>query len=191
MLPLSENPMLQNQKSVVVWFTGLSGSGKSTLADGLAIALQKKGVFTRRLDGDQMRNGINKNLGYSEQDREENIRRVAEISKLFIESGVVCINSFISPTEKIRTLAKDIIERRNFIEIYLSTPLKICEKRDVKGWYKKARDGKVSGFTGIDAPYEAPHNPDLEINTAFVSIDQSIQLCLDKILNRIISPGPN
>ena len=143
-----------NQKAKVFWFTGLSGSGKSTIAQGLEKLLFDKGFFNQVLDGDNTRTGINKNLGFSLEDRQENIRRIAEISRLFLDAGIICVNSFVSPTHEIRNLAKQIIGKEDFIEIYVNTPLHICEKRDVKGLYAKARSGQIKGFTGIDSPFE-------------------------------------
>lgn len=174
-----------SQKSKTLWFTGLSGSGKSTIAEGLEKRLFDKGYFVQLLDGDNTRAGINKNLGFSIDDRTENIRRIAEVSKLFVQSGIICINSFVSPTHKIRKLAKEIIGVENFIEIFVNTPLNVCEDRDVKGLYAKARAGEIKGFTGIDSPYEAPENPDLEILTESQSILDSVDLVFDYILPHI------
>lgn len=167
-----------NQKSKVLWLTGLSGSGKSTIARQLEQALFQKGFFPQVLDGDNIRSGINNNLGFQEMDRIENIRRIAEISKLYLHSGIICINSFISPTQAIRAMAKEIIGEEDFIEIYINAPLAVCEKRDVKGLYKKARKGEIKGFTGIDAPYEAPDHPSLEIKTDQLSIVEASQQIL-------------
>lgn len=151
--------------SFVVWLTGLSGSGKSTLANIIEKKLFDAGVHTFSLDGDNIRRGINNNLGFSKEDRRENLRRISEVAKLFVDSGTVVIASFISPLKSDRKIAKEIIGRENFIEIFVNTPLEICEARDVKGLYKKARAGEIRNFTGIDAPYEAPENPDIEIKT--------------------------
>lgn len=185
LLNRSDKEELLNQRSKVIWMTGLSGAGKTTLARNLEMDLNKRGFLTQILDGDNVRNGINKNLGFSEEDRYENIRRIAEVSKLFLNAGIICINSFISPTESIRNMAKEIIGYDDFIEIYLNAPLEVCEQRDVKGLYKKAREGKIKNFTGIDAPYEEPVNPDLEIRTDKLSIENSVQKCLDLILPKI------
>jgi adenylylsulfate kinase len=171
-----------NQKAIVIWLTGLSGAGKTTLSEHLSKALFEKGFFTQLLDGDQIRNGINNNLGFSDEDRNENIRRIAEISKLFINSGIICINSFISPTDKIRSLAKEIIGSENYFEIYLDVSIEICEKRDVKGLYKAARDGKIKNFTGISSDYEIPTTSDLNIKTGELSIEDSVKICMDQIL---------
>jgi adenylylsulfate kinase len=163
-----------SQKSKVLWLTGLSGSGKSTIAQHLERTLYNKGFFAQVLDGDNIRSGINNNLGFSVEDRRENIRRISEIAKLYLNSGIITINSFISPTKEIRNLAKSIIGAENFIEIYINAPLEVCEARDVKGLYKKARKGEIKGFTGIDSPYEAPENPAIEIKTDELSIDKAV-----------------
>ena len=173
---------LLKQKSKVLWFTGLSGSGKSTIAVGLEKELYKQGYLTQILDGDNIRTGINRNLGFSDEDRKENIRRIAEVSKLFIDCGIITINSFVSPTIAIRNQARELIGNENFIEIYVNAPLDLCEKRDVKGLYKKARRGEIQDFTGINAPFEAPKNPFIEINTAKLDIEQSINKVLENIL---------
>jgi adenylylsulfate kinase len=163
------------QQSKVLWLTGLSGSGKSTIAQHLERKMYNKGFFAQVLDGDNIRSGINNNLGFSVEDRQENVRRIAEISKLFLRSGIITINSFISPTISIRKMAKDIIGKEDFIEIYINAPLEICEARDVKGLYQKARDGIIKGFTGIDSPYEAPTHPFIEIKTDQLSIEQAVE----------------
>ena len=154
-----------NQKGRVLWFTGLSGSGKSTIAKQLEKILFENGFTTAILDGDNVRSGLTKNLSFSEEDRMENIRRIAEVAKLFAENGIVCLCCFVSPTKNIRALARDIIGDENFMEIYVNTPIEICEQRDVKGLYKKARAGEVKNFTGIDAPFEAPETPTYSIST--------------------------
>lgn len=182
MILRSQKEQFLNQKSIVIWLTGLSGSGKTTISENLSTALFKQGFLTQILDGDQIRNGLNNNLGFSEEDRTENIRRIAEISKLFVNSGIICINSFISPTEKIRSLAKEIIGEKDYFEIYLDAPLEVCEKRDVKGLYKAAREGKIKNFTGIGSEYETPLKPNLILKTAEISIEKSIEKCLNQIL---------
>lgn len=174
-----------NQRSKVIWLTGLSGSGKSTIALGLEKKLFGKGYFSQVLDGDNIRSGICNNLGFSEEDRKENIRRTAEISKLYLNSGIISIVSFISPTVESRDLAKKIIGQEDFIEVFINTPIELCEKRDVKGLYKKARAGEIKNFTGIDQPYETPQNADLEIHTAEQTIEESIELLYSFIENRI------
>jgi adenylylsulfate kinase len=185
MVSRSEKEKLLKQKAVVLWLTGLSGAGKTTLANGLEKALFKKGYLTKTLDGDQLRSGINANLGYTDQDRHENIRRVAEISRLFVECGVICINSFISPTMLMRQTARQIIGSENFIEVYLKASLEVCEKRDPKGLYKSARKGEIRNFTGIGSAYEVPVNPDLVIDTVRYSIDECLEICLEAIIPRI------
>ena len=185
MVSRSEKEELLGQKSVVIWLTGLSGAGKTTLSTGLERLLFKKGFLTKTLDGDQLRSGINANLGFTDQDRLENIRRVAEISRLFVECGVICIDSFISPTIVMRQTARQIIGNDNFIEIYLKASLEVCEQRDVKGLYKSARKGEIRNFTGIGSPYEVPLNPDLVIDTVKYSIEESLEICLNTILPRI------
>ncbi|MCB0284500.1 MAG: adenylyl-sulfate kinase [Calditrichaeota bacterium] len=172
---------LLNQNARVFWMTGLSGSGKSTIAIAVEKKLHEFGFLTQILDGDNIRSGINNNLGFSDGDRKENIRRIAEVSKLFVNCGIITINSFVSPTIEIRNLARSIIGD-DFFEIYINAPLEVCEKRDVKGLYKKARNGEIKDFTGIDAPFEAPENPDLEINTANLSVEQSVEKVLNTIL---------
>ena len=185
MLSKEDKEQFLNQQAKVLWFTGLSGSGKSTIALGLEKALHKKDFLTQVLDGDNVRTGINNNLGFSDEDRTENIRRIAEVSKLFINCGIITINSFVSPTIEIRKQAKEIIGTDNFIEIFIDTPLEICEQRDVKGLYKKARAGEIKDFTGIDAPFEAPQNADLVIKTEDKSIEESVDEVFNFILDKI------
>jgi len=155
-LSRKDKEKLLNQKSIVIWITGLSGSGKTTIAQELELELHKKGYLTKLLDGDNVRTGINNNLMFTEADRKENIRRIAEVSKLFMIGGVILINCFISPTKEIRDQAKNIVGAKDFFEIYVNTPLEICEQRDIKGLYAKARAGLIKNFTGIDSPYEEP-----------------------------------
>jgi len=169
------------QKAKVLWLTGLSGSGKSTIAQDLERQLFNKGYFPQVLDGDNIRMGVNNNLGFSIEDRQENIRRISEIAKLYLDSGIITICSFISPTAEIRNFARSIIGEEHYLEIYINTPLEICEGRDVKGLYKKARAGEIKGFTGIDSPYEAPKNADIEILTADMTVQESSKQILDKI----------
>ncbi len=176
---------LLRQRSKVIWFTGLSGAGKTTLAKELEKRLHLNGYLTQVLDGDNIRTGINNNLTFTEADRLENIRRIAEVSKLLIHSGVITINSFISPTEEIRHKAMDIIGREDFIEIYVSTPIEVCEQRDVKGLYEKARRGEIKNFTGIDSPFEAPKNPDVEVDTSKLSIEESIEKIIQFLIPKI------
>jgi adenylylsulfate kinase len=185
LLQKADKEQLLNQNSFTVWMTGLSGSGKSTIAKGLERYLHDLGFLTQMLDGDNVRAGINNNLGFSEEERTENVRRIAEVSKLFINCGVITLNCFVSPTIKMRELAKSIIGDENFIEIYVNASLNDCEKRDVKGLYAKARAGEIKNFTGIDAPFETPIDPSLEINTSDLTIDASIQKVIDYILPKI------
>jgi adenylylsulfate kinase len=170
------------QVSKVIWMTGLSGSGKTTIAIGLERKLHENGVLTQILDGDNIRTGINKNLGFSVEDRTENIRRIAEVSKLFLNCGIVSINCFVSPMISIRKQAEDIIGNEDFVEVFINTPLAICEQRDPKGLYKKARAGEIKNFTGIDAPFEAPTNPTIELITEGKSIEQ----CVDELYLHIV-----
>ena len=157
------------QQAKVIWFTGLSGSGKSTIAHHLEKQLHEKGFFTMVLDGDNVRSGINNNVGFSDEDRKENIRRIAEVSRLFLNCGVISINCFVSPVNELRTLAKDIIGVEDFIEVYINAPLEICEERDVKGLYKKARAGEIRQFTGISDTYEPPENAEIILPTGELS----------------------
>lgn len=182
MLTKEDKENLLKQRGVVLWFTGLSGSGKSTLAINLERELFTSGYLTQILDGDNIRSGLNKDLGFSEEDRKENIRRIAEVAKLFANCGVVTLTSFVSPTREIRKLAADIIGEGVFYEIYVNAPLEVCEERDVKGLYKKARAGEIKDFTGIHQPFEAPENPFLEIRTDQMSVNDAT----DKILRSIL-----
>jgi len=170
------------QRAKVIWFTGLPCSGKSTLAIALEKALFSKGYVCQVLDGDNVRTGINNNLRFSNEDRIENIRRIAEISKLYLSTGVITINAFVSPTDEIRNLAKGIIGENDFIEIFINSSLSVCEKRDVKGMYKKARAGKITDFTGITAPFEVPEKPTLEVHTDIEDIETSLQNILNTVL---------
>lgn len=171
----SERAKALGHKSLVLWFTGLSGSGKSTIARALERRLFNAGLFAEVLDGDNIRSGINKDLGFSVADRTENIRRISEIAKLYKESGIITIVSFISPTLAIREMAKSIIGEKDFKEIFINAPLEVCEQRDVKGLYKKARKGEIADFTGISAPFEAPVNPDFEIQTHTEPLESSVE----------------
>ncbi|NMM46809.1 adenylyl-sulfate kinase [Marinigracilibium pacificum] len=172
---------LLEQRGVVIWMVGLSGSGKSTLARGLEKRLHNEGILTMLLDGDNLRTGINKNLGFSDEDRTENIRRAAEVSKLFSQCGIVTICSLISPTNSIRKMAKEIIGEDSYLEVFVNASIEECEKRDVKGLYAKARAGEIKSFTGIDSPFEAPSSPFLEIITEGSTIEES----LDKLTNSV------
>lgn len=178
MLQRADKEQLLHQKGVMLWFTGLSGSGKSTVAIALERELQRRGLLCRILDGDNIRSGINSNLGFSAEDRRENIRRIAEVGKLFVDTGIITIAAFISPTEEIRQMAQQIIGPADFKEIYISTPLEECERRDVKGLYARARRGEVKNFTGISAPFEAPKHPALSIDTQKVPLEESVGMLL-------------
>jgi adenylylsulfate kinase len=177
---------LSGHNSFVIWLTGLSGSGKSTLANEIEVELFNRNINVYILDGDNLRGGLNKDLSFSETDREENIRRVAEVSKILMDAGTIVISAFISPFEKDRRMAKEIIGNDNFIEIYVECPIDICELRDVKGLYKKARNGEISNFTGISSPFETPVNPDIIVNTTNESIKQSSAKILATILPKLV-----
>ena len=185
MLQREDRESLLKQRGTMIWFTGLSGSGKSTLAIALERELYKKGILCRILDGDNIRSGINNNLGFSEADRTENIRRIAEVSKLFVDCGIVTIAAFISPTNAIRTMAADIIGREDFLEVYVSTPIEECEKRDVKGLYAKARRGEIKDCTGISSPFEEPKDAFVSIDTSKQPLEASVKALMDAILPRI------
>lgn len=179
MLQRADRERLLGQRGVMLWFTGLSGSGKSTVAVALERELARRGLLCRILDGDNIRMGINSNLGFSPEDRRENIRRIAEVAKLFVDTGVITIAAFISPTEEVRRMARSIIGEEDFREIYISTPLEECERRDVKGLYARARRGEIRDFTGVSAPFEPPLNPALSLNTAELSPDECVRQILD------------
>ena len=182
-----DKEMLLKQKSKVIWMTGLSGSGKTTVAKEVEKHLHTIGVLSQLLDGDNVRTGISNNLNFSSDDRTENVRRIAEVSKLFLNCGIVTLNCLVSPTIAIRNAAKEIIGVDNFIEVYIKASLETCERRDVKGLYKKARKGEIKDFTGISAPFEPPKNPQIEINTNILSINESVKKVLDYILPIIIT----
>ncbi|MBQ3043626.1 MAG: adenylyl-sulfate kinase [Alistipes sp.] len=171
-----------HQRGITVWFTGLSGSGKSTIAIALERRLSQMGIFSRILDGDNIRTGINRGLGFSEEDRKENIRRIAEVCKLFTETGIVTLAAFVSPTNELRNMAREIISADDFAEIYVATPLEECERRDVKGLYAKARRGEIKDFTGISSPFEAPIAPTLSID----STGRDVEECVDEVLKVIL-----
>lgn len=183
MLSREERERQLGQRGMMVWFTGLSGSGKSTVALGVERELAARGLLCRILDGDNIRAGINSNLGFSPEDRRENIRRIAEVGKLFVETGIVTLACFVSPTEEIRRMARDIIGEGDFFEVFVSTPLEECERRDVKGLYARARRGEVKDFTGISAPFEAPAHPSLSIDTSVLPLETSVQRVVDMIMN--------
>lgn len=185
MLGREDKERLLKQRSVMIWFTGLSGSGKSTVAIALERELHRRGLLCRILDGDNIRSGINNNLGFSAADRVENIRRIAEVSRLFIDSGIITIAAFISPSNEMREMAARIIGQDDFLEVYVNTPLSVCEQRDVKGLYAKARKGEIKEFTGISAPFEAPEEPALTLDTSVLSIQESVNKLLELILPKI------
>ena len=182
-----QREQLHGHKAYLLWFTGLSGSGKSTLANLVEIALHQQGISTYILDGDNIRQGINKDLSFAPQDRSENIRRIAEISTLMLEAGVLTLAAFVSPYIKDREAVKQIVGPDNFIEIFVNTSLEECEHRDVKGLYKKARAGEIKNMTGISAPYQAPVNPDLEIITDEQLIEESVETILE-FINKKLKP---
>ena len=183
MMTRAEKEELLHQQGLMVWFTGLSGSGKSTIAMGVERELHKRGILCRILDGDNIRAGINSNLGFSAADRKENIRRIAEIGKLFVQTGVVTLACFVSPTNDIRRLAREIIGEEDFREVFVSTPLEVCEQRDVKGLYAKARKGEVKAFTGISAPFEAPAHPNLTLDTSQMTLKEEVEAVIELIMN--------
>lgn len=180
-----ERHRLMNQKPKLIWFTGLSGSGKSTLAVQLEAALHAQGFKTYLLDGDNIRSGLNKDLTFTDDARVENIRRISEVCKLFLDAGVVLLSAFISPFKADRDQVKGIVGAENYIEVFVDTPLEICEQRDVKGLYKKARTGEVKNFTGISSPYEKPENSDIVIATDKMSVEQSIDVLMKSIIPKI------
>lgn len=173
------------QRGLTVWFTGLSGSGKSTVASALEQILATRGFLCKVLDGDNIRTGLNSNLGFSAEDRTENIRRISEVCKLFDDTGIITIASFVSPTEDLRKIARDIIGKEDFFEVYMSTPLEECERRDVKGLYARARKGEVKNFTGISAPFDVPANADICIDTTDITPEEAAQRIIDRIEGRI------
>ncbi len=181
----AQREVLMNQKARLIWFTGLSGSGKSTLAVQLEAALHAKGFKTYLLDGDNIRSGLNKDLSFTDEGRVENIRRISEVCKLFLDAGVVLLSAFISPFQADRELVKGIVGPENYIEVFVNAPLEVCEQRDVKGLYKKARAGEVQNFTGISSPYERPLHPDVVIETDKVSVEESIELLMKAIETKL------
>ncbi|MCD4730841.1 MAG: adenylyl-sulfate kinase [Bacteroidales bacterium] len=181
-LKRGDKERLLKQKSKVIWMTGLSGAGKTTIAKYLDEALYKKGYVAQILDGDNIRSGINNNLSFSDADRYENIRRIAEVSKLFMNCGIIIINSFISPTEEIRNMALDVIGKENFIEVYVNAPIEVCEQRDTKGLYAKARKGEIKNFTGIDSPFELPKGAHIEVRTDLQTIEESVKQVMDYLM---------
>jgi len=182
---------LNNHKSVVLWFTGLSGSGKSTLAHAVEEELHQIGCRTIVLDGDNMRHGLCKDLNFSDESRKENIRRIGEVAKLFIESGVITLTAFISPFRGERNKVRKLLIEGDLIEIYVKCPISVCEARDVKGMYKKAKANEIKNFTGISSPYEVPENPDLIVNTNQETLDESVDKVLGVLINRGIINNEN
>lgn len=172
---------MKNQKPILIWFTGLSGSGKSTLANLLDKALYEKGFHTFTLDGDNIRSGLNKNLTFSAEDRTENIRRISEVANLILDAGIICIGAFISPYEKDRNNIKKVVGEKRYFEVFVDTPIEVCEERDIKGLYAKARAGEIKNFTGIDAPYEKPKNPAFRIDTSDITLEKALELLTSKI----------
>ena len=181
----SEKEKRLNQKSKVILFTGLSGSGKTTLASALERNLFDRGYLTQVLDGDNIRTGINNNLGFSPEDRMENIRRIAEIAKLLINSGVICLCAFVSPTRDVRNIVRTIVGEDDFLEVFVSTPIEVCESRDIKGLYQKARAGVIKEFTGISAPFDIPQNAILSIDTSDKSVEECVKILLDRLLSEV------
>ena len=182
MLTRADKEQLLRQRGMMIWFTGLSGSGKSTIAIALERELQRRRLLCRILDGDNIRSGINSNLGFSPEDRVENIRRIAEVGKLFVDTGIITLAAFISPTNELRRMAARIIGEQDFYEVYVSTPLEECERRDVKGLYAKARRGEIRDFTGISAPFEVPEHPALSLDTSQLTVEESVDRIL-KLIN--------
>ena len=173
------------QRGKVIWMTGLSGSGKTTLASALEKRLFELNYFCQILDGDNVRSGINRNLRFTEEDRMENIRRIAEVSKLFMNCGIILICAFISPTNEMRDMAREIIGKDDFLEVFIDTPLEVCEQRDPKGLYKKARAGEIPNFTGISAPFEVPEHPFMAVKNDNPDIDQTVRNMLKKIIPKV------
>ena len=176
---------LNHHKSCIVWFTGLSGSGKSTLANGVEHRLYEKGIRTYVLDGDNIRLGLNSNVDFTKEGRSENIRRIGEVAKLFTDAGIVVLTAFISPFREDRDRVRKLVNANEFIEVFVDCPIEICEQRDVKGLYKKARAGEIPDFTGINSPFEEPLNPELKIASATNTVDESVQQITNYILNQI------
>ena len=185
MMTRQDKESLLGQRGIMIWFTGLSGSGKSTVAMGVERELHAQGILCRILDGDNVRAGINNNLGFSAEDRIENIRRIAEIGKLFVQTGVVTLACFVSPTNDIRQMAREIVGEEDFLEVCISTPIEECERRDVKGLYARARKGEVKNFTGISAPFEAPVSADIAIDTSKIPLEESVRTLTELIIKRV------
>ena len=186
MMSRDDKEQLLKQRGMMLWFTGLSGSGKSTVAIALERELHSRGLLCRILDGDNIRSGINNNLGFSAEDRVENIRRIAEVGRLFVDTGIITIAAFISPNNQLREMAAEIIGKDDFVEVFVSTPLEECEKRDVKGLYAKARRGEIKNFTGISAPFEAPEHPDITLDTSKLPVEEPVKILLDYVLPKAV-----
>ncbi len=186
MMSRDDKEQLLRQRGMMLWFTGLSGSGKSTVAIALERELHSRGLLCRILDGDNIRSGINNNLGFSAEDRVENIRRIAEVGRLFVDTGIITIAAFISPNNQLREMAAEIIGKDDFVEVFVSTPLEECEKRDVKGLYAKARRGEIKNFTGISAPFETPEHPDITLDTSKLPVEESVKILLDYVLPKAV-----
>ena len=186
MMSRDDKEQLLKQRGMMLWFTGLSGSGKSTVAIALERELHSRGLLCRILDGDNIRSGINNNLGFSAEDRVENIRRIAEVGRLFVDTGIITIAAFISPNNQLREMVAEIIGKDDFVEVFVSTPLEECEKRDVKGLYAKARRGEIKNFTGISAPFEAPEHPDITLDTSKLPVEESVKILLDYVLPKAV-----
>ena len=186
MMSRDDKEQLLRQRGMMLWFTGLSGSGKSTVAIALERELHSRGLLCRILAGDNIRSGINNNLGFSAEDRVENIRRIAEVGRLFVDTGIITIAAFISPNNQLREMAAEIIGKDDFVEVFVSTPLEECEKRDVKGLYAKARRGEIKNFTGISAPFEAPEHPDITLDTSKLPVEESVKILLDYVLPKAV-----
>ncbi|MEX2474386.1 adenylyl-sulfate kinase [Marinobacter sp.] len=180
----AERTVNKHQKPCLLWFTGLSGSGKSTIANALDLALHNRGYHTFLLDGDNVRHGLCKDLGFTDDDRVENIRRIGEVSKLFTDAGLIVLSAFISPFNSDRLLVRNLLPAGEFIEVFMDTPLEACESRDPKGLYQKAREGTITNFTGIDSPYETPERPELRLDTAVMSVDQCVGQLMAYLLER-------
>lgn len=180
----AERSVNKNQKPCLLWFTGLSGSGKSTIANALDVALHKRGYHTFLLDGDNVRHGLCSDLGFSDNDREENIRRVGEVCKLFADAGLIVMSAFISPFTSDRRMVRKLFPAGEFIEVFMDTPLATCEERDPKGLYQKARSGQIKHFTGIDSPYEIPSHPELRLDTSAMSVEECVDTLISYLLER-------
>ncbi len=185
----AERAQIKGQRPCLLWFTGLSGSGKSTIANALDVALHRRGHHTFLLDGDNVRHGLNRDLGFSDEDRVENIRRVGEVSKLFADAGLIVLSAFISPFASDRLMVRNLFPAGEFVEVFMSTPLETCEARDPKGLYRKARAGQIQDFTGVDSPYELPQRPEIVLDTAEQSVDACVDALLDYLVNRDLIPG--